>query len=226
MIQKRITERIPVAYLIHEAWFAGLPFYVDRNVLIPRSPLAELIQERFSPWLAEKQVTNILDIGTGSGCIAVACAFAFPEAGVDAIDVDRKALDIAARNISEYKLDNRVNLVQSDLFSQLAGKPYDLIISNPPYVSNVEMRNIPVEYSHEPGLALRAGEEGLEFVRRILAGASGYLSGHGHLIVEVGNSQENVIAAFPQIPFTWLEFQFGGEGVFLLTADQVREYCH
>ncbi len=218
LAEQRMHERIPVAYLINKAWFAGLQFYVDRRVLVPRSPVAELVEERFSPWIDESQVVRILDIGTGSGCIAVACALAFPHAVVDAVDMSPAALEVAQINVSDYGLCGRVNLILSDLYEQLQDNQYDLIVANPPYVSTGEMTSLPAEYRHEPGLALQAGQDGLDVVRRILAESALHLRDKGVLIVEVGNSQAAVAAAFPELPFTWLDFERGGEGVFLLVA--------
>lgn len=222
LIGRRISERMPVAYLIHEAWFAGLPFYVDQRVLIPRSPLAELIESGFSPWVNEMEVDGILDIGTGSGCIAIACALAFPNAGVDATDVDGEVLQVAKKNVGTYGLTDRVRLFNSAVFRDLPPRRYDLILSNPPYVSAGEMRDLPPEYGHEPAAALAAGTDGLTVIREILQGCPDYLSEHGVLVVEVGNSQAAVVDAFPQLPFTWLEFEYGGEGVFLLTAEELK----
>jgi len=223
LIDHRIRERIPVAYLVNEAWFAGMPFYVDQRVIIPRSPLAELIVARFTPWLQENQVRRILDIGTGSGCIAIACACAFPEARVDATDPVDAALAVAKKNIDTYQLTNRVRLFKANVFEGLPPAQYDLIVSNPPYVSAAEVRDLPAEYRHEPEQALLAGTDGLTVVSTILQQARGYLAEHGLLIIEVGNSQAAVMEAFPNLPFTWLEFEYGGEGVLLLTAEDLPQ---
>ena len=223
LIDRRINERIPVAYLVNEAWFAGMPFYVDQRVLIPRSPLAELIETGFEPWLQESQVRALLDIGTGSGCIAIACARAFPAARIDATDVDDDVLEIAKKNIKHYQLSERVNLFKANVFRNLPPAQYDLITANPPYISAEEMRGLPAEFLHEPEQALLAGADGLAVVRTILEQAGGYLSRHGILIIEVGNSQAAVMDAFPHLQFTWLEFEFGGEGVLLLTAEDLRQ---
>ncbi len=220
---ERIQKRRPVAYLINRAWFCGLPFYVDERVLIPRSPIAELIEERFIPWVDEEKITRILDIGTGSGCIAVACALAFPGARIDAVDISDDALTVAGMNIEQHTVGDSVRLVQSDIFENLPGERYDLIVANPPYVDFGEMQDLPEEYRHEPGeTALAAGSDGLDVVRRIIAEAGDHLNDNGVLIVEVGNSRSAVEDAFPGLPFTWLEFERGGEGVFLLTAEQLK----
>jgi ribosomal protein L3 glutamine methyltransferase len=198
---RRITERIPVAYLVNKAWFLGMPFFVDERVLIPRSPIAELIEENFQPWLTQiEAVNNILDIGTGSGCIAIASAMVFNHAVVEAIDISNDALDVARINIDKYNLGARVNLIKSDLYQGLGNQTYDLIIANPPYVDAADMRMLPAEYRHEPGIGLAAGDDGLLVIRRIISESKQHLTKHGLLIVEVGNSQEAVEKAFPDIP--------------------------
>jgi ribosomal protein L3 glutamine methyltransferase len=183
LAKRRINERIPVAYLVNRSWFAGLSFYVDERVLIPRSPIAELIEDQFLPWTNGLDVKCILDIGTGSGCIAVASAIAFPDAIVDAVDINIEALDVARINIEHYKLQDRVLLHQSDLFEQLQLRPYDLIIANPPYVNTDEMTSLPEEYCHEPVLGLHAGKDGLDIVDRIIKDARKYLSENGLLLI-------------------------------------------
>jgi len=224
VIQKRIETRKPAAYITHEAWFAGYPFYVDENVLVPRSPLAELIEEHFQPWIEEDRINNILELGTGSGCIAIACALHIDGVHVDAGDIDDKALSVARKNIARHGLQGRVSLYQSDLFRDLPKRKYDIIISNPPYVAQEEFEDLPAEYTHEPALGLVAGDDGLDCVRVILRESLQYLQPHGILIVEVGNSQPALELAFPGVPFTWLEFEHGGEGIFLLDAKQLAEF--
>jgi ribosomal protein L3 glutamine methyltransferase len=220
LVRERIETRKPTAYLVHKAWFCGLPFYVDEHVLIPRSPIAELIEQGFTPWLQPDKVRRILDIGTGSGCIAIACAYAFPEADVDAVDNDPAALAVTRRNIEAHQLTDRVHAIESDLFGAVGG-PYDLIIANLPYVSTAEMDALPPEYRHEPAVALAAGDDGLDVVRRLLAEARGHLVTGGILVVEVGNARTALDQAFPELPFVWLEFERGGEGVCLLGSDDL-----
>lgn len=224
LLQRRICERIPAAYLTHEAWFANLAFYVDSRVLIPRSPLAELIEQQFTPWITPEKISQVLDLCTGSGCIAIATAQALPGVTVDATDISQDALAVAARNVSRYQLHEQVQLIQSDMFANLTGKRYDLIVSNPPYVDAQEFAALPPEYRHEPRMGLTAGEDGLFFVKHILQHAANYLTQHGILIVEVGASAETLIAEYPHLPFIWLDFKRGGDGVFLLTARQLQSY--
>lgn len=223
LFAQRLHDKIPVPYLIHKAWFAGLEFYVDERVIIPRSPIAELIAQEFSPWVEPEHVKNILDLCTGSGCIAIACAYAFPEAHVDAVDISDDALSVATENLQRHACE--VTLYSSDLFQALPpGKKYDIIVSNPPYVSAEEFSDLPQEYHHEPALALlsqKNSPDGLEIVEKILAQANQYLNPEGILIVEVGNSEEALIEKYPNIPFLWLDFSEGGHGVFLLTQEQL-----
>lgn len=221
LFERRIDERIPAPYLTGEAWFAGLPFYVDRRVLIPRSPFAELIEGGFAPWLEAERIERVLDLCTGSGCIAIAAALAFPAATVDAVELSAGALEVARRNVDRHAVSGQVTLLEGDLWSPVAGRDYDLIVSNPPYVGAEEMAALPPEYGHEPALGLRSGSDGLDVVTRILAGARAHLRPGGTLVVEVGNSAEAVAAARPDLPFTWLEFAHGGSGVFLLTAEEL-----
>jgi len=224
LVERRIRERVPSAYLTGRTWFAGHEILVTRDVLVPRSPIAELCESRFEPWVDPARVRRVLDIGTGSGCIAIACAHAFPEAKVDAADVSHAALEVAARNIDLHGLGGRVRPVLSNVYRGVGDRRYDIIVSNPPYVSEAEMRELPREYLREPRLGLAAGDDGLDVVRRILAGAAGHLATHGLLVVEVGDSAVAVQEAWPRVPFTWLEFERGGGGVFLLTAAQARRW--
>lgn len=221
LLQQRIHTRKPLAYLLNSAWFAGLEFYVDERVIVPRSPIAELIAREFSPWLTAPP-RRILDLCTGSGCIAVACAAQFDDSHVDATDISTNVLEVAGINLRKHRLEDKVSLIQADVFEGLPKRNYDIIVGNPPYVDAGAMAELPDEYRSEPALALAAGEDGLTIVRRILAGATEYLSAEGILVCEVGDSEEALMAAFPKIPFVWLEFEFGGHGVFLLTAGDLR----
>ncbi|MGI8489905.1 MULTISPECIES: 50S ribosomal protein L3 N(5)-glutamine methyltransferase [Pectobacterium] len=217
---RRVNERIPVAYLTNKAWFCGLEFYVDERVLVPRSPIGELINNYFDEQLP-KTPNHILDLCTGSGCIAIACAQAFPEAEVDAVDISNDALAVTEQNIQQHGLEYRVTPIRSDLFRDLPAIRYDLIVTNPPYVDEEDMFDLPQEFRFEPELGLAAGNDGLDLVRRILACAPDYLSDDGVLICEVGNSMVHLIDQYPEIPFTWLEFDNGGDGVFMLTQSQL-----
>ena len=224
-LARRIEQRIPVPYLTHEALFCGMSFYVDERVLIPRSPIAELISRHFHPWLNEGQVTRVLDLCTGSGCIAIACCYAFPEAQLDAVDLSADALAVAEINRVQHGVQDQLNLIQSDCFAAISpDNRYDIIISNPPYVGVDEMQVLPAEYHHEPRMALEAQDNGLAIIERLLASAGRYLHAHGILLLEVGNSEAMLVARYPDVPFTWLDFEQGGQGVLLLTAEQLHLY--
>ncbi len=223
LLRRRIEQRIPTAYLLGEAWFCGLPFIVDERVLIPRSPIGQLIERRFEPWLAQEPA-RILDLCTGSGCIGIACAYEFLEAEVVLADLSFEALEVANKNIEQHGLEDRIYTVQSDGFVGLPKQRFDLIVSNPPYVDAEDFADMPDEYHHEPALGLACGNDGLDLVRRMLAEAADHLTDDGTLVVEVGNSQVHVEALYPEVDFTWLEFNEGGHGVFLLAASQCRDH--
>jgi ribosomal protein L3 glutamine methyltransferase len=220
---RRVVGRTPLAYLLGEAWFAGLAFKVDERVLIPRSPLAELIERCFAPWCSVHAGDRVLDIGTGSGCLAVAAAHHCPAVTVDATDISRDALAVARENVARHGLADRIRLLEADLFPDKGG-PYRVIMSNPPYVADGVWRDLPAEYAHEPAPALRAGPSGLEVVDRILVAADRYLAPDGVLIVEVGDSAEALLRAYPRLPATWPEFERGGGGVFVMTAAELGEH--
>jgi ribosomal protein L3 glutamine methyltransferase len=223
LLHRRIEQRVPTAYLLGQAWFCGLPFIVNDHVLIPRSPIGQLIERRFEPWLA-KEPARILDLCAGSGCIGIACAYEFLDAEVLLADLSFEALEVANRNIEQHGLDDRVYTVQGDGFDGLPKQRFDLIVSNPPYVDAEDFADMPAEFQHEPALGLACGDDGLNLVRRILAEAADHLTETGTLIVEVGNSQVHVEALYPEVDFTWLEFTDGGHGVFLLAASQCRDH--
>ena len=224
LLSQRYEKRIPVPYLTNEAMFAGLSFYVDERVLVPRSPIAELIEQQFEPWVDPDNVGHILDMCTGSACIAIACALAFPYAQVDAVDISTDALAVAQKNIERHGMDGLLNIYESNLFADLPAQRYYIIVTNPPYVSTEERTSLPEEFSHEPELGLVSGEYGLDACIEILAEAGNRLNDDGILVVEVGNSAGALADRFPEVPFLWLDFERGGEGVFLLTAEQVKEH--
>ncbi len=219
-LRRRVDERIPAAYITGQAWFAGLLFKVDQRVLVPRSPIAELIERRFEPWLSVEP-KQILDLCTGSGCIGIACAHFFSDAEVQISDISFDALAVAEDNIQLHALEDRVFAIQSDLFVHLSGQKFDLIVSNPPYVDADDLATMPDEYHAEPEIGLGSGADGLDLTRRLLREAADYLAPEGVLIVEVGNSSVALEAAYPDVPFTWIEFERGGHGVFMLTHAQL-----
>ncbi len=222
IIERRVEEHIPAAYLTHQAFLGDFSFYVDERVIVPRSFIAELLRERLSPWVNEAQcVGSVLDLCTGSGCLAVLAAFAFPNAQVDAVDLSPDALDVARRNVADYELEERIDLIESNLFSGLHGKKFNLIISNPPYVDAASVSALPQEYLHEPKLALGSGEDGLDATRLILQHAASHLNPNGLLIVEIGHNRDALEMAFPALPFTWLEVSAGDQFVFLLRREDL-----
>lgn len=224
LLKKRIDERLPAAYITQEGWFAGLSFFVDERVLVPRSPIAELVESQFEPWIDPVQVTSVLDLCTGSGCIGIACAYAFPGAKVDLVDISPEALEVANINIERHDATNLVKTIESDGLKNLAGRTYDIIVSNPPYVDAEDMDALSAEFKHEPELGLSSGSDGLDLTRHILQHAAEHLNDNGILITEVGNSQYALEAAFPEVPFQWLEFERGGDGIFLLSKEQLQQY--
>ena len=225
LFERRVTEQLPVAYITNLAYFAQLPFYVDERVLVPRSPIGEIIEKHFSPYFSDNNPPRrILDLCTGSGCIAIACASYFPDSDVDAIDLSVDALNVAQINIENHGLSEQVIPIQSDVFSGVLEQSYDLIVSNPPYVDQADIDSLPAEYTHEPEMGLGCGDDGLDIVRTILAESAQHLNDEGILVCEVGNSQVHVEALYPQVDFTWLTFERGGHGVFLLTKAQLIQY--
>jgi ribosomal protein L3 glutamine methyltransferase len=220
LLQRRVDERIPACYLTGEAWFAGLSFKSDPRALVPRSPIAELIESGFEPWLGGRTVERMLDLCTGSGCIAIAAAHYHPDWQVDAVDLSPDALALARENVQRLETGN-VRVLQSDMFSGLDGEVYDLIVSNPPYVTHAETDALPAEYSHEPEMGLRAGDDGLDLVLEILRDAPDHLSPHGLLICEVGESEQHLIKLLPELPFAWVEFKVGQMGIFVLEREDM-----
>ena len=224
IVQQRIQTRKPLPYITQRAWFMGMPFYVDERVLVPRSPFAEWIACQFQPWVDPEQVRNILEIGTGSGCMAIAAALQLPNANVVAADVSAEALEVAQLNVICYDLLQRVQLIQSDCFENVPQKQYDIIMTNPPYVDETELASLPAEYQHEPRLALYADDDGLDFAERICRQATNYLTPSGILVIELGNNAERFIARYPSVAFVQLEQEHGGHGLLLLTKDVLDEW--
>jgi ribosomal protein L3 glutamine methyltransferase len=222
-IEQRAIERLPAAYITNEAWLGGYRFYVDQRVIVPRSFIAELIPEQFAPWVSDPEsVANILELCTGSGCLPIMLADAFPNAHVDTADISSEALDVARRNVDDYELQDRITLIESDLYTNVPKKKYDLIITNPPYVNADSMSKLPEEYRREPQIALAGGADGMDLVRKIVAGAAKRLTPKGILMVEIGNERANAEAAFPDLDLTWLSTSAGDDMVFLVTADQLK----
>lgn len=224
VLMERIQKRIPAAYITNEGWFAGLQFFIDERVLVPRSPIAELVESQFTPWVNPDEVETILDLCTGSGCIGIACAYAFPQAQIDIADISDDALEVAKINIQKHEAGNQVTPINSNLFSNLEGKKYDIIVSNPPYVDEEDLKDMSEEFHHEPEIGLSSGKDGLECTDRILQQASEFLNEDGILVVEVGNSQFALAETYPDVAFQWLDFERGGDGVFLLTKHQLDQY--
>jgi ribosomal protein L3 glutamine methyltransferase len=224
LIERRVTERVPTAYLLREAWLGDFKFYVDERVIVPRSFIAELLRDQLAPWVeSPEEVTAVADICTGSGCLAILAAHAFPNADVDAVDISDAALAVARKNVADYGLEQHVELLQSDMLSALAGRQYDVILSNPPYVDAPSMDVLPQEYRNEPDLALASGEDGLDHTHTLIAHAAEHLHPGGLLIVEIGHNRDVLEEAYPQLPFTWLEVSDGDQYVFLLTREQLAE---
>ena len=223
-VAQRCQQRRPLPYITGEAWFMGLPFNVDDRVLIPRSPIAQLIEQEFQPWLGDVDVERVLDLCTGSGCIGIACAYAFEHAEVDLVDLSDDALAVANTNIARHELEDRVRAIHSDLFNALDGEVYDLIVTNPPYVDAADLASMPNEYHHEPEMALGSGDDGLDITRRILKEAGRHLSEQGLLVVEVGNSEVHLMEAYPELPLIWVELEEGGNGVFVIDAPSLRAH--
>ena len=222
VIERRVKERLPAAYLTHEAWLGEHRFYVDERVIVPRSFIAELLHEQLAPWLETPgEVSSVLDLCTGSGCLAILAALNFPNARVDAVDLSQDALDVATRNIADYSLQDRIKLVESDLFAALKGRTYDVIVSNPPYVNAESVAALPPEYQAEPALALGSGEDGLDATRQILAQAKSHLNPGGLLVVEIGHNRDTLEAAYPTLPFTWLDTESGDQFVFMLRREDL-----
>lgn len=223
LLRRRVIDRVPLPYLLERAWFAGLEFRCDARAIVPRSPLAELIMRDYRPWYAGPTPRRLLDLCCGGGCIGLAAAYYEPELAVDLVDLDAACVALARENAAALELEQRVDILQSDLFETVSGRRYDIILSNPPYVDAADLASMPPEYRHEPAMALGSGTDGLDLTRRILGAAADHLEPHGLLVVEVGNSWEALEAAFPRVPFTWLEFEQGGHGVFALEAAALQD---
>jgi ribosomal protein L3 glutamine methyltransferase len=225
VIERRVKERIPAAYLTHEAWLGEHRFYVDERVIVPRSFIAELLPEQLAPWVENPEaVSRALDLCTGSGCLAILAALAFPNAEVDAVDLSADALDVAAKNVADYGLTDRIELIKSDLFAALNGRTYDVILSNPPYVNAESVAALPPEYQAEPALALGSGEDGLDATRKILAKAKAHLNPGGLLVVEIGHNRDVLEAAYPTLPFTWLDTESGDQFIFMLRQEDLPDH--
>ncbi len=222
LLKQRVEKRVPAAYLTHEAWLGDFHFFVDERVIVPRSFIAELLLDQLAPWVEDAEnIGNVLDMCSGSGCLAILAAHAFPNARVDAVDISQDALQVAQRNVADYELEARITLIQSDLFASLKGSKYDLILSNPPYVDEPSMATLPQEYRHEPQLALGSGKDGLDATREILKLAAAHLNPGGILIVEIGHNRDALEAAYPKLPFTWLDVSTGDEFVFALRREEL-----
>jgi ribosomal protein L3 glutamine methyltransferase len=226
LLDRRVNDHVPLPYLLGKAWFAGLQLRCDKRAIVPRSPIAELLEQEFYPWYAGPQPRRILDLCCGGGSIGLACAWHMPEVTVDLVDLDEQALSLARENAELLGLQGRTRILQSDLFQAVAGEQYDIIVTNPPYVDTVDLASMPKEYHHEPELALGSGDDGLYLTRQILAQAADFLTPEGLLVAEVGNSFVALEQAYPRVPFTWLEFARGGHGVFALTAGELKQYLH
>ncbi len=224
LLSLRVKSRLPLSYLTNESWFCGLKFYVDERVLVPRSPMAELIQNQFKPWVDPTAINNILDLCTGSACIAIACQYAFPEAQVSGSELSKDALEVAAVNVKEHGLEKDLTLIESDCFESIPAQQFDLIVSNPPYVDEGDLASMPDEYGQEPSMGLGSGVDGLDLTFQILTQAVAYLSDHGVLIVEVGNSAVALENLLPNVPFSWIEFEQGGDGVFYISAKDLKNH--
>jgi ribosomal protein L3 glutamine methyltransferase len=224
VIERRAAERVPAAYITNEAWLGSYRFYVDQRVIVPRSFIAELIPSFFSPWVSDPEaVTDILELCTGCGCLPIMLADAFPNAHVDTVDISQDALDVAFRNVADYDLEDRITLIESDLYANVPDKKYDLIVTNPPYVNSGSMGQLPQEYLHEPQIALAGGDDGMDLVRKIVLGAADRLADNGVLIVEIGNERAFAEAAFPGLELTWVTTSAGDDMVFLITAEQLKQ---